>query len=162
METRQSLKDRKLNKYIYLGAKKIKVFRPKEIVKLSESAEIYGDKRIDNLIFPPDVIEKYQDTALLLLKRKSKEGKFYQQEIPPKYFQDSRMHRLASAIMFNDLYKDEGVQDDHSFMKDELGITSNYPHSELKKMFLESKKPSIRIADLKRAIQIWEQESRIG
>ena len=159
-ETRKYLKDRKLSKYIRLGSENIKVYRPTTIVKLTKDAEIYGDGRfLNQLEFDKDTLAKYQDTALLLLKSKMKKQKYYIQEVLPKWFDSSRIKRLAGAVLWEEVYKEEGVQDEVSFMKQELGIEKNYPYDYLKQLFLNSKKPSIRIADLKRLIQIWVEEN---
>ncbi len=158
-QTKDYLKNRKLSKYILLGEKKIKVFRPKEIVKLSKDGEIYGDVRLLDFEFEQKTIDKYQDSALLVLKSKVKGLKYYFQEVPPKWFDDSRMHRLASAIIFEQTFERDGVQDEKSFMKEGLELEKDLPYEALKEMFLKSKKPKLRIADLNRLIQLWEQES---
>jgi len=160
-ETSKAFRDRKLTRYINLGAQKIKIYRPRTIVKLADNAEIYGDGRLFNqLDFDKETLDRYQDTALLIFKSKMKKQKYYTQEVLPKWFESSRMKRLAGAILWEEVYKKEGVQDEVSFMKEELDLETHYPYEHLKQLFLNSKKPSIRISDLKRLVQIWEQESR--
>lgn len=157
-QSKDSLKDRKLTKFIFLGEKRIRVVRPKGIIKLSDKAEIYGDSSL-KLHFDSETLEKYQDNALLIL-RKKKKGEYYTQQLPPKWFDDSRVRRLAGAILWEQTFKEDNVQKEADFMKSELQLENDLPYEALKHQFLTSKLPSLRIKDIKRLIQLWEQHSR--
>jgi hypothetical protein len=159
-ETAKSIKDRKLSKYILLGEKKIKVFRPKQIVKLHDEAQIYGDIRLKEESFDQKTVDAFRDSVLLMLKSKVKGQRYYLQQLPKKYFDDSRMQRLAGAILFEQNFKEDGVQSEVSFMKSELELDIDLPYEALKEKFLTSNSPKLMIADINRAIQVWEQQSR--
>lgn len=154
---------RKLSKYISLGSGKQKVLRPREIVKLYDKYDVYGDVRILKLINEgkfsikeETLLEvKQRDLTLLLLRQK---GKYFFHQIERVWFGDSRKHRLASAIAYAGLSKDN--EDEVSFMKSELGLPSYVSYEALKAMFLESTKVELMIKDILRLIQILEQQSK--
>lgn len=156
---------RKLNRYIKLGKDKVKLHRPKGIDKLTDAAEIYGDiKLLGKLEFDEETLKRYKDNTLVVFRSKRKGEKYFFQTIPQNYFEESRVRRLAGAILWEQINEDNprGGQDEMSFLENELQLEKPYPYETLKEMFLKSVKPSIKISDIKRLVQILEEEARIG
>lgn len=157
------IKDRKLTKYICLGEKRKTVLRPKEIVRLVQGYEVYGDARfLGQMTVPKQQLDKWKEenkTMLYLRTKRTKKGFYIFHAIESSWFNDSRRHRLAASIAHMGLNKNN--EDEISFMKSELQLESHVSYGALKEMFLKSEKESLKITDLKRLIQIWEDKARV-
>ena len=157
------IKKRKLAKYICLGEKRKKVLRPKEIVRLVDNYEVYGDNRFVGMMnIPKEQLDQWkanQQTVLYLRTKRTKKGFYIFHLVDNKWFLGSRKHRLAASIAHMGL--SENNEDEISFMKSELGLKIHVSYEALKDMFLKSDKESLKITDLKRLVQIWEDKARL-